>query len=143
MKDIGFDLTRLAAGLAAFYQPWAEWKKDPNGKIINANPNYDEPRFRYYYEQARDGARDFAAYESPRLSAMVVNAQTTNEFVMKGGLPDEMDGNLPHGSPVIEHRRSEAVSNPVDHAADVPSEPGGGVPAPGEVQGNPLRKAVG
>lgn len=89
MKDIGMDMTRLAAGLAAFYQPHPTWTQGPDGKLVNGNPNYDEPRFRYYLDQAMSGARDFAAYESPKLSAVMVGQQVVNDITVRGGMPDE------------------------------------------------------
>lgn len=142
MKEIGFDLTQLAAGLAAFYQPHPSWHRDQSGKLINANPNYDEGKFRYYMEQAMAGARDFSAYESPKLSAVLVGGAVSNEFTMTGGLPDEADGNLIQHVPT-EHAEPAAIPATADQTADVPPQPGGGVPDAGPVQGNPVRKALG
>jgi hypothetical protein len=89
MKDVGMDMTRLAAGLAAYYQPYPQWVADGLGGMKNANPNYDEPRFRYYLEMSLQGARDFAGFESPKLAAHLVQQQVVRKVEVTGGMPDE------------------------------------------------------
>ena len=73
MKEIGFTLTHVAAGLVAYFEP--RYVHGEAGQPMQTNPNYDEQKFRYYLEMAMQGARDFAPYESPRLSATVVGAR--------------------------------------------------------------------
>jgi len=104
MKEIGFELTQLAAGLMAYYQPWPQWEqaRDAEGRLIvdglgrprlrNANPNYDESKFDKYLTMAMGGARDFAAYESPKLAAVILAQGLVGEIQIVGGLPDEEDG---------------------------------------------------
>jgi hypothetical protein len=93
MKEIGFDLAQQFAGLAAFYQP--QWRVDPaTGRTVNANPNFDEAKFRQYAELAATTARDFAAYESPKLSAVMVGSPAVTKIQIIGGIPDDQDGNL-------------------------------------------------
>lgn len=106
MKDIGIDFTMMFAGLAAFYQPLPAWNvavdaagqplKDKRGVpiLVNANPNYDEGKFVRYGTLAMGGARDFAAYESPKLAAVLLEQALVREILITGGLPDEQDGGL-------------------------------------------------
>jgi hypothetical protein len=90
MKDIAFDFARLFAGLAAFYQPYPNWTRDPtSGKLVNGNPNYDAALFKEYAVLAKDTALGAASYESPKLSAVMVGQQIVNEVVVTGGMPDE------------------------------------------------------
>ena len=93
MKEIGFDLAHQFAGLAEFFRP--QWSVDPaTGRMVNANPNFDEAKFRQYAELAATTARDFAAYESPKLSAVMVGSAAVTKIEIIGGIPDDQDGNL-------------------------------------------------
>ncbi len=94
MKETGFELVQLTAGLVAYYQPWPQWIMGPDGKIKNANPNFDEAKFDKYLVLAMNGARDFAAYESPKLAAVMLAQGLVGEIQIIGGLPDEEDGGL-------------------------------------------------
>ena len=154
MKQIAFDFARVFAGLAAFYQPYPKWIEDPETKTVrNANPNFNEAKFKEYAVLAKDTALGAAPYESPRLSAMMIGSAIVNEIEITGGLPDEEDGGLNAG-PTIDHDPAESgtggprLAGPVTdesagRPADVPSETGGPVPPEGEAQDGPLRKAVG
>jgi hypothetical protein len=148
MKHIGFDLAHLFAGLAAFYQPYPQWRQDPaSGKAVNANPNFDERKFREYAKLAAETARDFAGYESPKLSAVLVGSAVVTDIEVTGGLPDEQDGGLIDAAA---NAPGDAARDPAPDAeqgdggaADVPPEAGGAVPDAGQAQGGPVRKAVG
>jgi hypothetical protein len=95
MKEIAFDFARLFAGLATFYQPYPQWVRDPEtGKIRNANPNFDEAKFKEYAVLAKDTALGAASYQSPKLSAVMVGSDVINEIIITGGLPDDQDGGL-------------------------------------------------
>lgn len=110
MKDLGMDFTMKFAGLAAYFQPFPEWKVltdqkgavqyDKRGKaiLINVNPNYDEHKFEKYAKLAMDGARDFAVYESPKFAAVLMEQNFVTEITIVGGLPDERDGGLIDGA---------------------------------------------
>jgi hypothetical protein len=87
LKDIGAEFTRLFAGMAAYHQP------------VPGNPNADEKKFREYAALALQGAKDFAQYESPKLSAVMIGADVINEIEIVGGLPDEEDGGLVASNP--------------------------------------------
>lgn len=89
MKEIGFEFTRVFAGMAAFVQPRG---KGDDGK--DRNPNADPRLFLEYAKIAMTGAKEFAQYESPKLSAVMVGSATVEEIMVSGGLPDEMDGSL-------------------------------------------------
>lgn len=151
MKELGFDLTQLAAGLAAFYQPHPQWQQDPaSGKLVNANPNFDEPKFRYYLEMAMQGARDFASYESPKLSAMLVGSAVVNEIEVVGGLPDDQDGGLIDDAATHAAGDAARAAGPATDVLegsggtpDIPPAAGGAVPDAGQAQGGPVRKAMG
>lgn len=129
MKEIGFDLTQLAAGLAAFYQPHPSWTKDANGKLTNANPNFDEAKFRYYAAMAMAGARDFSQYESPKLSAVLVGQQIVNHVVVEGGMPDEFQ---PPADGDVEFKPGDIISAEDGAGAKVIN--GEIVPFPGKKQ---------
>ena len=68
MKEIGFEFTRVFAGMAAFVQPRG---KGTDGK--DRNPNADPRLFLEYAKIAMTGAKEFAQYESPKLSAVMVS----------------------------------------------------------------------
>jgi hypothetical protein len=89
MKEIAFDFARLFAGLAAFYQPFPGWKQDENGKVVNANPNFNEQKFKEYAVLARDTAIAAAPFESPKFSAVMVGATVVNKVEVSGGMPDD------------------------------------------------------
>ncbi len=91
MKEIAFDFAKLFAGMAAFYQPFPQWSRDGSGKLKNANPNYDERLFREYAVLAKDTALGAAAYQSPKLSAVMVGQQIVNHVEVTGGMPDEFE----------------------------------------------------
>lgn len=91
MKEIGFELTMLAAGLAAFYQPNPTGQRDANNRPVHRNPNYDEQSFRYYLQIGLQGAKEFGAFESPKLSAVMVGQQIVNNVVVEGGMPSEFE----------------------------------------------------
>lgn len=94
MKEIGFALTQLCAGLATYYAP-AIIRDALSGRDVvspHANPNFDEKRFDKYLGFAMAGARDFASYESPKLSAVMLAADIVTEIEVVGGLPDDQDG---------------------------------------------------
>lgn len=156
MKDVGMDMTRLAAGLAAYYQPWPQWVPDGLGGQKNANPNHDEGRFRYYLEMSLQGARDFAAFESPKLAAVMLQADIVETVRIEGGLPDEQDGGMVDapdgggraylGEPGWRAPWDDAPAGvPAGDraAADVPSGAGAAVPPNGQAEGGPVRKALG
>lgn len=82
LKDIGAEFTRLFAGMAAFHQPHA------------ANKNADEKKFLTYAALALQGAKDFAQYESPKLSAVLINSDVVRQIEILGGLPDDEDGSF-------------------------------------------------
>lgn len=148
MKEIGYDLAHLFAGLAAFYQPYPQWRIDPaTNKPANANPNFDERKFREYATLAANTARDFASYESPKLSAVMVGTAVVSEVEIIGGLPDDQDGGLIDAAANADGDAPRAPEGELQPGAggvpDVPPETGGVVPDAGEAQGGPLRKAVG
>ena len=80
LKDIGAEFTRLFAGMAAHYQPRPD------------NPNANPALFKEYAALALQGAKDFAQYESPKLSAVMVGGEMLTEIVVTGGPSDEEDG---------------------------------------------------
>jgi hypothetical protein len=84
MKDIGFQFTRVFAGMAALHQP------APPGHP--PNPNADPKLFREYAALALQGAKDFAQYESPKLSAVMVGGEMVTEIAITGGPSDDEDG---------------------------------------------------
>jgi hypothetical protein len=92
MKEIGFDFAHVFAGLAEFYRPFPQWTVIR--RAVNTNPNYNEAKFKEYAVPATQMARDFAGYESPKLSAVMVGSALVTEIVVTGGLPDEEDGGL-------------------------------------------------
>ncbi len=95
MKEIAFDFARLFAGMAAFYQPYPQWSPGPDGRMRNANPNFDEAKFREYAVLAKDTALGAAAYQSPKLSAVMVGQQIVNHVTVDGGMPDEFEPPAP------------------------------------------------
>jgi hypothetical protein len=97
MKDIAFDFASLFAGLAAYYQPWPDWVRDENGALRNANPNFNEAKFKEYGVLAKDTAIAAAAYQSPRYSAMVVGASVVTKVVIEGGMADDFTAPAPKG----------------------------------------------
>lgn len=147
MKEIGFDLAHLFAGVAAYYQPYGQWSRDPvTGKVANANPNFDESKFKEYAKLAAETARDFAGYETPKLSAVMVGSAVITEIAVTGGLPDEEDGGLidATANPGGDASRPAADANEgAGGVPDVPSEAGGAVPDGGQAQGGKVRKALG
>jgi|SRR5579862_1494681 len=159
MKDIAMDFARVFAGLAAFYQPWPKWIQDATtGAIRNANPNFNETKFKEYSLLATQTALGAAPYESPRLSAMMVGSAIVNEIEIIGGLPDDEDGGLNAGPTIDGTIEPQPGSEPgasspgvaaaitdqsTGQPADVPPEAGGAVPTEGEAEGSTLRKAVG
>jgi hypothetical protein len=94
MKEIAFDFAGLFAGLAAFYQPYPTWTRDAAGKVVNANPNFNEQKFLVYAKLATETALGAAAYESPKLAAVMIQQNMVNEIEVTGGLPDAQDGGL-------------------------------------------------
>jgi hypothetical protein len=58
------------------YQPFPEWnqvvREDGTIIMVNANPNYDADKFRFYSEQAAKYLEKHAAFQSPKLSAIAV-----------------------------------------------------------------------
>lgn len=161
MKEIGFELTQLAAGLTAYYQPWPGWEqaRDAEGKVIvdglgrprlrNANPNFDEGKFDKYLTMALGGARDFAAFESPKLAAVMLAQGLVGEIQIVGGLPDEEDGGFrdaPEGYSgvtievtAVELKSGAAGAGPPAAGAEqgagdgpvLPQGPGPAIPNPG------------
>lgn len=157
MKDIAFDFARMFAGLAAFYQPYPRWTHDPaTGAMKNGNPNFNEAKFKEYAVLAKDTAIAAASYQSPKLSAVMIGADIINRIEVEGGLPDDLDGGLVDapsaGEPaylgksqlgVAGDDAGGGVSGRQGDAADVSSGAGPAVPDEGQVQGGPVRKAVG
>jgi len=144
MKEIAFDFAHMFAGLAAFYQPYPKWITDPaTGKAVNANPNFNEAKFKEYAVLARDTALGAASYESPKLSAMMVGQAVVTEIEVVGGLPDEEDGSLYAAATDAEQLTDARPDAGAGGAANVPSEASGTVPAAGQAQGGPVRKALG
>ena len=80
LKDIGAEFTRVFAGMAAFHQPRPD------------NPNADPKLFKEYAALALQGAKDFAQYESPKLSAVMVGGEMITEIAITGGPSDADDG---------------------------------------------------
>lgn len=131
MKEIAFDFARLFAGLAAFYQPYPQWSPQrdsagnpvigKNGRpvMINANPNFDEAKFREYAVLAKDTALGAASYESPKLSAVMVGSAVVNEIEIIGGLPDDQDGGFMVATDALQIEGSVQESS-TDDAAAVP-----------------------
>ncbi len=98
MKDIAFDFASLFAGMAAYYQPWPDWVRDErSGGLRNANPNFNEAKFKEYAVLAKDTAIAAAAYQSPRYSAMVVGASVVTKVVIEGGMADDFTAPIPKG----------------------------------------------
>jgi hypothetical protein len=90
MKEIGFEVAQLFAGLAAVHQP--TFSRDPVTGRTTVNSGFDEKRFDKYATLAANTARDFASYESPKLSAVMLASGQVEKIVVEGGLPDsEMD----------------------------------------------------
>jgi hypothetical protein len=79
MKDIGFELAQLFTAMAAYHQP------HPTG----GNPNANEEKFLEYAKLAAQTAAQFAGYESPKLSAVMVGAAVVNHVKVEGGMPDD------------------------------------------------------
>jgi hypothetical protein len=102
MKDIAFEFAAMFAGIAAYHQPILQQAKnrdgslafDKNGRPVMemGNPNYDEAKFLKYGQLATQVALGAAAYESPKLAAVLVQAGMVSEISVTGGLPDEEDG---------------------------------------------------
>lgn len=109
MKDIAFDFARLFARLAAHYQPWPSWVDGPNGKPVNANPDFDEDKFKEYAVLAKDTAIAAAAYQSPRLAAAVVATTMVTRVVVEGGMPDDFKPPLMLAPPVVQDEKQEDV----------------------------------
>jgi len=149
IKDIGFDYTRLFAGLAAFFAPHPNWTvemKDgkpvlENGrpKLVNSNQYYDEDKFVKYGLIAMNGARDFAAYESPKLAAVLLEQNLVTNITITGGLPDELDGGLVdaagNGStieigPADYAELHKPGAGGAGHSTDAPGSAGGAADAP-------------
>ena len=156
MKDIAFDFARLFAGMAAIYQPYPEWIRGRNGKLKNANPNFDEAKFKEYAVLAKDTALGAASYQSPKLSAMMIGADVINTITVEGGLPDEQDGGLVDapttGEPAYLGQSQDGVAgndaaNGIPGGAGDPADAVSGtraaVPAEGEIQSGQVRKTVG
>ena len=80
LKDIGAEFTRLFAGMAARHQPY------------EGNPHADPKLFKEYAALALQGAKDFAQYESPKLSAVMVGGEMVTEIAITGGPSDDEDG---------------------------------------------------
>lgn len=117
MKEIAFDFAQMFAGLAAFYQPYPAWHAGPDGKPENDNPNFNEQKFKEYATLAKDTALGAAAYESPRLSAVMVGAAVVNEIEIVGGLPDAEDGGL-NPEKTIEGEATEQLPLPLPKAVN-------------------------
>lgn len=137
MKEIGFEFTQIFAGMAMHVKPTG--KKGPDGKDLN--PEADERLFMEYAKIAMTGAKEFAQYESPKLSAVMVGSATVEEIMVSGGLPDEMDGSLVDvgkggSGATIDGTAESGVAGPdaVEQApgagdpADIPPSPGEVVP---------------
>ena len=59
---------------------------------------------------AAEGARDFAAYESPKFATVMTQSAVVTKIEVVGGLPDELDGNLQHTLPCLaEPEQPEAM----------------------------------
>jgi hypothetical protein len=96
--------------LSASAQP--QWKLDPvTGRTVNTNPNFDEAKFQRCAESAATTARDFAAYESPKLSAVMVGSPVMTKIEIIGGIPDDQDGNLVDASAVAPESRDSSTPN--------------------------------
>lgn len=145
MKDIGFEAAYAFMALAVIHQPSQTWTRGADGKLVNANPDYDQETFTHYLKLAADTAAQFASYESPKLSAVMVGAAVVNEIEVIGGLPDELDGGLvaaTDATRTIELTGTELQQGP-RHAPDVSSGAGPGVQDQEQAEGAPVRKAVG
>lgn len=126
MKEIGFKLTRMAATMAAIYAP--RIGQMPDGRPFLASTEFDEVRFRNWLSLAIQGARDFASYESPKLSAVMVGGAVVETIEIIGGLPDEQDGGF---------KDAPADGRTIDLASDYPLQSGalGLGPAAGREEG--------
>lgn len=150
MKEIAFDFAQLFAGIAAFHQPYPSWHPatiDGKAVMVNDNPNFNEAKFKEYAKLAVDTALGAAGYESPKLSAVMVGSAIVTEIEITGGLPDSEDGGLnastdaPGDAPGLPDA-TDADQGERGHP-DAPPDAGGAVPAQGQAQGGPVRKAVG
>ena len=58
---------------------------------------------------AAEGARDFAAYESPKFATVMTQSAVVTKIEVVGGLPDELDGSLQQSLPslVVEPKQPE------------------------------------
>ena len=169
MKEIAFEFAMKFAGIAAYYQPHPNWRQvvDAEGKpvvdaagrpvMINANPVYNESMFYKYADAATRTALGAAAYESPRLAAVLLAQDRVEEIELIGGLPDDQDGGF-HAADGGDKAGTDAGAEPGAGGAgdppagenqsaganpDVPPVTGGAVPDAGQAEGGPVRKAVG
>ena len=60
---------------------------------------------------AAEGARDFAAYESPKFATVMTQSAVVTKIEVVGGLPDELDGSLQQSLPslVVEPKQPEEI----------------------------------
>jgi hypothetical protein len=100
-KDILDEFANVLAGAAAFYQP------------IPGNPNADPTLFKEYARLAVDAADRAAAYQSPKLSAVMVGAVVVQKIKIEGGLPD-----LDQAPETI-----DATANPPEPPAQIEAPP--------------------
>ena len=98
LKDIGAEFTRIFAGMAEYHRP------------RKGNKHGNATKFMEYARLAMQGAKEFAQYESPKLSAVMIGADVLNEIEITGGLPDAEDGGLQDAAPTIDES-GEAVES--------------------------------
>ena len=101
MKELGFELTQIFAEMALYYRPLLD----------RTNPKADQRKFKEYAILAMQGARDFAAYESPKFATVMTQSAVVTKIEVVGGLPDELDGSLQQSLPslVVEPKQPEEI----------------------------------
>jgi hypothetical protein len=52
---------------------------DPDSGETNQNPNYDEERYAYWLQQAREAYKAAAPYYAPKLHSVVANVAITDD----------------------------------------------------------------
>ena len=134
-KEVLKLLVQLAMNEVARYQ-----SRMVNGK--ETNPHADPKLFKEYFVIARDTANMVAPFQDHRFSTMMIGASVMSTLRIEGGLPDDQDGSL-NGRALPPSNADAGRDSRNYQVTDVPSEPDGGVPDAGPVQGDPLRKAVG
>lgn len=107
-KEALIQLVGVYMALTAFYQPTAPLRV-VDGKIVSANPNYDEGMFRYYSSMAKEAASALAPFQHPRYSAMMVGASVVTKVEVTGGMPEDFEPPVPAGE-VIDLKPGTVIS---------------------------------